>query len=172
MIAPAAATETRMAPNDKRQLTPEVAGDLLEAIYAASCAALSRALDRYLATGTPPTLEERAAFRYPLLSVACHEIGGAARTRRAFAKFQQPGIYETTVTHPRHFRSYLLEQLMPLVARTNPSPAAADAVDNDRHHRRPLHHSAGACHRPIEGLCARVASAFGRQELGAIRDRP
>ena len=70
MIAPAAATETRMAPNDKRQLTPEVAGDLLEAIYAASCAALSRALDRYLATGTPPTLEERAAFRYPLLSVA------------------------------------------------------------------------------------------------------
>ena len=116
MIAPAAATETRnMAPNDKRQLTPEVAGDLLEAIYAASCAALARALDRYLATGTPPTREERAAFRYPLLSVACHEIGGAARTRRAFAKFQQPGIYETTVTHPRHFRSYLLEQLMPLV---------------------------------------------------------
>jgi AMP nucleosidase len=101
--------------NDKGQLTPEAAVDRLEAVYAESCSALSRALDLYLATGTPPTLEERAAFRYPLLRVVCHEIGAAARTRRAFAKFQQPGIYETTVTHPRHFRSYLLEQLIPLV---------------------------------------------------------
>ena len=68
-----------MAPkDDKWQLTPEAAVDRLEAIYAASCAALSRALDRYLATGTPSTLEERAAFRYPLLRVVCHEIGAAA----------------------------------------------------------------------------------------------
>jgi AMP nucleosidase len=101
--------------NDKGQLTPEGAVDRLEALYAGSCAALSRALERYLATGTPPTPEERAAFRYPLLRVVCHHIGAAARTRRAFAKFQQPGAYETTVTHPRHFRNYLLEQLVPLV---------------------------------------------------------
>ena len=46
--------------------------------------------------------------------MVCHEIGAAARTRRAFAKFQQPSVY-ATVTHPRHFRSYLLEQLVPLV---------------------------------------------------------
>src|SRR5581483_218425 len=32
------------------------------------------------------------------------------------AKFQRPGVYATTVTHPRHFRRYLLEQLNPLVA--------------------------------------------------------
>jgi AMP nucleosidase len=105
-----------MAPqNDKRHLPPEAAVDRLEAIYAASCAALSRALDRYLATGTPPTADERARFCYPLLRVVCRHIGAAARTRRAFAKFQQPGVYETTVTQPRHFRSYLLEQLAPLV---------------------------------------------------------
>jgi AMP nucleosidase len=104
-----------MTPKDKRQLTPEAAVDRLEAVYAESCAALSRSLERYLATGTPPTVEERAAFRYPLLRVVCHDIGAAARTRRAFAKFQQPGVYETTVTHPRHFRGYLLEQLAPLV---------------------------------------------------------
>jgi AMP nucleosidase len=105
-----------MAPKDhKRQLTPEAAVDALEALYADACAALSRALDRYLESRRAPTLEERAAFRYPLLRVICHEIGAAARTRRAFAKFQQPGVYETTVTHPRHFRSYLLEQLVPLV---------------------------------------------------------
>jgi AMP nucleosidase len=101
--------------NDMRQLTPEAAVDRLEAIYAESCAALSRALERYLATGTPPTADERARFRYPLLRVVCRHIGAAARTRRAFAKFQEPGVYETTVTHPRHFRGYLLEQLAPLV---------------------------------------------------------
>jgi AMP nucleosidase len=102
-------------PNTQLKLAPEAAVDRLEAIYAASCAALSRALDRYLLTGTPPTRDERATFRYPLLRVTCRHIGAAGRTRRAFAKFQQPGVYETTVTHPRHFRSYLLEQLVPLV---------------------------------------------------------
>lgn len=101
--------------NDMRQLTPEAAVDRLEAIYAESCAALSRALERYLATGTAPTADERARFRYPQLRVVCRHIGAAARTRRAFAKFQEPGVYETTVTHPRHFRGYLLEQLAPLV---------------------------------------------------------
>ena len=102
--------------NDKHTLTPEAAVDRLEAIYAGSCAALSRALDRYLATRKPPTAKDRAAFRYPLLRVVCRQVGAAARTRRAYAKFQRPGVYATTVTHPRHFRRYLLEQLEPLVA--------------------------------------------------------
>ena len=97
--------------NDKHTLSPEAAVDRLEAIYAGSCAALSRALDRYLATRKPPTAKDRAAFRYPLLRVVCRQIGAAARTRRAYAKFQRPGVYATTVTHPRHFRRYLLEQL-------------------------------------------------------------
>src|SRR5882724_357550 len=103
-------------PNDKQMLTPQAAVDHLEAIYAGSCAALSRALDRYLATRKPPSAKDRAAFRYPLLRVVCHQVGAAARTRRAYAKFQRPGVYATTVTHPRHFRRYLLEQLEPLVA--------------------------------------------------------
>src|SRR4029077_12409171 len=106
--------QASMAPKDDK-LTPEAAVYRLEAIYATSCGRPRGALDRYLATGTPPSAAERAAFRYPLLRVVCHEIGAAARTRRAFAQFQQPGVYETTVTHPRHFRSYLLEQLIPLV---------------------------------------------------------
>jgi AMP nucleosidase len=102
--------------NDKHTLTPQAAVDRLEEIYAGSCAALSRALDRYLATRKPPTTKERAAFRYPLLRVVCRQLGAAARTRRAYAKFQRPGTYTTTVTHPNHFRRYLLEQLEPLVA--------------------------------------------------------
>ena len=102
--------------NDKHGLTPQAAVDRLEAIYAGSCATLSAALDRYLASRKPPSTKERAAFRYPLLRVVCRQLGDAARTRRAYAKFQRPGAYATTVTHPEHFRRYLLEQLEPLVA--------------------------------------------------------
>ena len=36
-------------------------------------------------------------------------------TWRAWAKFQSPGRYSTTVTQPAFFRHYLLEQLRPLV---------------------------------------------------------
>jgi AMP nucleosidase len=103
-------------PNSRVTLAPEAAVDRLDAIYAASCAALSRALDRYLATRKPPSARDRATFRYPLLRVVCRSIGPPARSRRAYAKFQRPGVYATTVTHPRHFRRYLLEQLEPLVA--------------------------------------------------------
>src|SRR5690349_14173320 len=102
--------------NSKHGLSPKAAVDRLEAIYGSSCAALSRALDRYLATRRPPSAKERAAFRYPLLRVVCRSVVAAARTRRAYAKFQRPGVYTTTVTHPAHFRRYLIEQLEPLAA--------------------------------------------------------
>jgi AMP nucleosidase len=103
-------------PGKVQGLTPEAAVDRLEDIYAASCGALTQALDRYLVTGEPPSAAERAAFRYPLLRVRYVDSGLSPRTRRAYAKFQRPGTYATTVTHPRHFRSYLLEQLAPLVS--------------------------------------------------------
>jgi AMP nucleosidase len=102
--------------NGRHILTPEAAVDRLEAMHAGACAALSRALDRYLASRKPPSAKERSAFRYPLLRVVCSEVGSATRSRRAYAKFQRPGVYATTVTHPRHFRRYLLEQLRPLAA--------------------------------------------------------
>src|SRR3712207_8977813 len=35
--------------------------------------------------------------------------------RSAYAKFEEPGTYATTVTQPSFFRDYLLEQLRPLV---------------------------------------------------------
>ena len=103
-------------PGKVQGLTPEAAVDRLEDIYAASCGALTQALDRYLVTGEPPSAAERAAFRYPLLRVRYGDSGLSPRTRRAYAKFQRPGTYATTVTHPRHFRGYLLEQLAPLVS--------------------------------------------------------
>jgi AMP nucleosidase len=95
----------------------EAALDRLEKLYADASSALVAALDRYLATREPPSLETRAQFRYPLLRIVHRD---AARTlpshRRAFARLQSPGVYETTITHPAAFRRYLLEQLTPLVA--------------------------------------------------------
>lgn len=97
-------------------LTPEGAVERLETLYREAAAALESALDAYLETRTPPTAEERARFCYPLLRIVHKEAPEPPPTsRRAFAKLQRPGIYVTTITHPSYFRSYLLEQLGPLV---------------------------------------------------------
>src|SRR5262249_23643545 len=58
---------------------------------------------------------ERAAFRYPELCVDWQSAGEIPFTWRAWAKFQAPGRYATTITQPAAFRGYLLEQLKPLV---------------------------------------------------------
>ncbi len=103
-------------PSTSKRLTPVGAVDRLEELYANAASALAAALDRYLAAGVPPSPETRAKFHYPFLRLFYRgkkQIGSP--TLRAFAKLQRPGVYETTVTHPAAFRSYLLEQLEPLV---------------------------------------------------------
>ena len=102
--------------NGRQTLTPEAAVDRLEELYARASSALVRALDRYLDTREPPSPRQRSEFRYPLLRVINYGTDEPPRTRRAYAKFQRPGVYETTITHPRFFRRYLLEQLRPLVS--------------------------------------------------------
>ena len=96
-------------------LTPEQAVDRLEQLHTAACDALRAALARFTASGVPPTPQERTAFRYPELRVDWQPAGAVPFTRRAWAKFQVPGRYCTTVTQPGFFRDYLLEQLRPLV---------------------------------------------------------
>jgi AMP nucleosidase len=96
-------------------LTPEQAVDRLEALHTAACDALRTALARFTETGVPPTPQERATFRYPELCVDWQPAGEVPFTWRAWAKFQAPGRYVTTVTQPAFFRGYLLEQLRPLV---------------------------------------------------------
>ena len=89
-----------------RSLTPAAAVDRLETLYGQATSALSTALDRYLETRKPPTPEQRAQFRYPLLRLSYRDDGAPrAATWRAFAKLQRPGVYETTITHPGPFRS-------------------------------------------------------------------
>jgi AMP nucleosidase len=96
-------------------LTPEQAVERLEALHAAMVGALRGALERFVSGGPPPGPEERARFRYPELRLSYDPHGPQPpATRRAFAKFQAPGEYATTITQPGFFRAYLLEQLRPL----------------------------------------------------------
>ena len=95
-------------------LTPEQAVDRLEELHTAASTARREALARYTETGVVPTAEERTAFRYPELCIDWQPAGAVRFTRRAWAKFQAPGRYATTVTQPAFFRQYLLEQLRPL----------------------------------------------------------
>jgi AMP nucleosidase len=102
---------------DGRQttLSPDQAVDRLEAMHAEAVQAQRDALVRFAAGGTPPDPDERRRFRYPALSLVWDPSGPTPVTRRAWGKFQAPGVYATTVTQPGFFRPYLLEQLRPLV---------------------------------------------------------
>jgi AMP nucleosidase len=95
-------------------LTPEQAVDRLESFHAAATGALHQALERFVTQGIPPSPAERRKFRYPELYLVWEPSGPSPSTRRAWAKFQAPGAYATTITQPGFFRRYLLEQLCPL----------------------------------------------------------
>jgi len=95
--------------------TPEEAVERLERLHDQATAALRQALERFLETREPPSPAERSRFRYPEIRVSYEPEGVQPSVRRAFAKFPAPGIYATTVTQPAAFRSYLLEQLRPLM---------------------------------------------------------
>jgi AMP nucleosidase len=96
--------------------SPDQAVDRLEAMHAEAVQAQRDALARFAVGGAPPNPEERRRFRYPELSLVWEPSGPIPVTRRAWGKFQVPGVYATTITQPGFFRPYLLEQLRPLVA--------------------------------------------------------
>ena len=95
--------------------TPQAAIDRLAELYHDAAAALRAAVERFLENGAAPTPETRARFRYPKLRITYLPDGVPPSNHRAFAKFTEAGVYETTVTHPDAFRAYLMEQLGPLV---------------------------------------------------------
>jgi AMP nucleosidase len=97
-------------------LSPDQAVDRLEVMHADAVQAQRDALTRFAAGGEPPDADERRRFRYPELRLEWWPSGPVPATRRAWGKFQAPGVYATTVTQPGFFRRYLLEQLRPLVA--------------------------------------------------------
>lgn len=95
--------------------TPQEAIDRLEDIHAASVKSLRDALARFVKKKIPPTPEERARFRYPEIRVTYAPDGPPPVSERAYAKFNAPGVYITSVTCPKEFTPYLLENLTPLV---------------------------------------------------------
>jgi AMP nucleosidase len=94
---------------------PEEAVERLIALYDAAIEAQRHALDHFFSTGTPPSARERIRFRYPELRLTYRAISLPPVKQRAFAKFQGPGVYATTITQPTFFKNYLLEQLNYLV---------------------------------------------------------
>jgi AMP nucleosidase len=92
-------------------LTPEAAIVRLTSHYESATDSLKQALEDFLRDRLPPSPERRQQFCYPKLSVSYKPEGPQPPTSRAYAKFQGPGVYSTTITQPRHFRPYLIEQL-------------------------------------------------------------
>ena len=105
-----------MPEEPKTALSPDQIVDRLDEMHLAAVQAQRTALARFAEGGAPPDAEERKRFRYPELCLVWKPNGPIPVTRRAWGKFQAPGVYATTVTQPDFFRPYLIEQLGPLVA--------------------------------------------------------
>ena len=99
----------------KKSLSPEAAVAALIELHADAVASLKSCLERYFETHEPPTAAERLGFCYPRLTVRYESQSVQPPIARAYAKFQGPGTYSTTVAHPHHYRRYLIEQLGHLV---------------------------------------------------------
>nr|WP_294977437.1 AMP nucleosidase [uncultured Pseudomonas sp.] len=95
--------------------TAEEAVDQLAVLHERATGALNQALKRYLKERAVPDAEQRSLFRYPELRVVYLCQGEVPSTTRAYAKVQVPGTYAVTITQPKAFRKYLLEQLRPLM---------------------------------------------------------
>ena len=98
-----------------KSLSPQAAVSVLIKSHADATKALHDALQRYFKTRKAPTAKERQKFCYPELVVTYVSKGLQPRISRAYAKFQGPGTYSTTVTQPALFQHYLEEQLGYLV---------------------------------------------------------
>ena len=62
--------------------TPQEAIDRLELLYEQARTALRNDLQRFFSTAQPPTLEDRALYRYPMLRVTYEPSKLPAATRR------------------------------------------------------------------------------------------
>ncbi len=98
-----------------KSLAPKAAVAALIKSHAEATTALHDALQRYFKSRKAPTDKERQKFRYPELRVTYVGKGLQPRISRAYAKFQAPGTYATTITQPATFQHYLEEQLSYLV---------------------------------------------------------
>src|SRR6476469_8574577 len=80
-----------------QDLTPDSAVDRLIALHRAATTSLKDGLDRYFDTREAPSETERRGYCYPELRLTYVANGIQPRISRAYAKFQGPGVYTTTV---------------------------------------------------------------------------
>lgn len=87
--------------------------DELESLYDAAVSRLRSNLSTFLSTGTPPDPEMRKAglFAYPELRLKFRGGGPEGTPTRSFARLTDPGDYAISVTRPKMFRGYLIDQL-------------------------------------------------------------
>ncbi len=94
--------------------------DQLAARHDEAVEALREALRSFVDRGQTPDPSARASglFAYPELVCEWDSEAAAAAPRiaRAYARLVEPGRYAVTVTQPRHFRRYLVEQMSLLIA--------------------------------------------------------
>jgi AMP nucleosidase len=92
--------------------------DELDLEYRNSVSKLREDLRAFIANRIAPDPASRAAgaYAYPSLRLTYAAGGPTPRLARAFARFNQPGTYLTTITRPDLFRGYLTEQLTLLLA--------------------------------------------------------
>ncbi len=95
--------------------TPADAVDRLEFLHDRAVTALIAAVRRFAEHGTAPSADERALFRYPELRVTYLPGAPTPRLARAYGQLTWPGEYAVSITHPKYFRDYLIEQLTLLV---------------------------------------------------------
>jgi AMP nucleosidase len=99
-----------------KKLSPEQAVAELVRLHGEATAALKHDLESYFASRTPPPDNHRQLYRYPELRVSYAPSGVMPVVSRAYAKFQGPGTYTTTITQPEYFKRYLIGQLSHLVS--------------------------------------------------------
>jgi len=87
--------------------------DQLAAIYDESVGNLRAAIAAYVRDGQRPDPNARASgrFAYPELRIAYDPDTPPSLPSRAFARFNQPGIYTASIARPALFRDYLTNQL-------------------------------------------------------------
>ena len=87
--------------------------DQLAAIHSSAVENLRNALRRFVREGEAPSGVDRAngLFAYPELHLIWNNPDDLPRLSRAYARLVQPGHYAVTITHPNHFRRYLVEQI-------------------------------------------------------------
>ena len=150
-----------------RSLTPEAAVDALEALHARAVDALHAALRHFIETGAPPTAEQRALFRYPELRVRHRPAGPPPKLARAYGQLTWPGDYAVSITQPKAFRPYLVEQLH-LLAQDYGVGISVDVSDTEIPYSFVLDGSVGL--DPDRAPPSELARHFPYPQLAAVGD--